>query len=120
MLLEGVVLVRGQLAGLAQDHVRDADLAHVVQQPGQVDGATRLFVHTHALRQEHGIPRHVLRVALGISILGVDRDDQALQDVEGSGHDPMLLTQFATLQRVTTGSLRLAQRHGHHRQQLGQ
>ncbi len=37
VLLDDVVLLGGQLAGLAQDAVRDADLADVVEQPGDAD-----------------------------------------------------------------------------------
>ena len=39
VLLDDVVLGRGQLAGLAQDRVRDADLADVVEQARDMDRA---------------------------------------------------------------------------------
>ena len=44
VLLDDVVLGRGQAAGLAQDRVRDADLADVVEQAGDVDRADELLV----------------------------------------------------------------------------
>ena len=57
---------------------------------------------------------------LGVAILGVDRDDQALQHVEAAGHDPLLLAQLRHPQRVATGRLGFAERDRRHGQQLGQ
>ena len=88
VLLEHRVLVGGQLRRLAQDDVRDADLADVVEQAGEVDRVAGLLVEAQPLGQEDGVARHVLGVALGVAVLGVDRDDQALQDVEAAGRRP--------------------------------
>ena len=82
MLLEHRVLVRGQLRRLAQDDVRDADLADVVEQAGELNRVLHLLVEAHASRQEDGVAGDVLRVALRVSVLCVDRDDESLEHVE--------------------------------------
>ena len=48
MLLDDLVLLRGELARLAQDVVRDADLADVVQQAGDPDGLDELGLRPSA------------------------------------------------------------------------
>ena len=52
VLLEDVVLVRGELAGLRRIDVRDADLADVVQEAGELDRALRLVVEAHPLARK--------------------------------------------------------------------
>ena len=42
MLLDDPVLVGGETGRLAQDQIRDADLAEVVEQAGDPDGAGQL------------------------------------------------------------------------------
>ncbi len=91
VLLEDVELLGGQLAGLAQEMVGNADLADVVEKTGELNGAPQVGIETKLAGEEDGIAGHVLRVALGVSVLGVDRDDQPLQDVEAARRDLLLL-----------------------------
>ena len=72
----------GQRPGLAQDRVGDADLAHVVEQAGHVQRPPQVGVEADAIGQEERVARHVLRMALRVAVLRVDRDDQPLQHVE--------------------------------------
>ena len=51
MLLHDLVLVVGEGRGLAQDLVLDADLAHVVDDPGEVDPLHLLGRHAEVLGQ---------------------------------------------------------------------
>ena len=85
VLLDDRVFLGGQLAGLAQDRVRDADLADVVEQPGDPDGGDQLVRQLEPLGEEDAVAGDVLGVLLGVAILGVDREDQALEDVERAG-----------------------------------
>ena len=119
VLLEHAVLVGGQLRGLAQHDVRDADLADVVEQAGEVDRPAELLVEAEALGQEDGVARHVLRVTLRVSVLVVDRDDQALEHVEAAGQHALLLADLGDAHGVAAAPLRLADRDRGHREQLG-
>ena len=70
MLLDGLVLVGGQLSGLAQDRVRDADLADVVEQARR-RGSSRRAPSSSAepLGEEHAVAGDVLGVALRVAVL---------------------------------------------------
>ena len=68
--------------GLAQDRVRHADLAHVVEQPGDLDRLELLVVEADEAAEEHAVAGDVLAVALRVAVLAVDRDDEALEHVE--------------------------------------
>ena len=76
-----------RLAGLAQDLVRDADLADVVEQPGDADRGDLLGRQPEPLGEEDAVAGDVLGVLLGVAILRVDREDQPLEDVERAGLD---------------------------------
>ena len=82
VLLDHVVLVRAERAGLAQDVVRDADLADVVEQTGDADGVDEVALEPETFGQEHAVAGDVLGVLLRVAVLGVDREDQPLEDVE--------------------------------------
>ena len=79
-----VVFVGRQLAGLAQDMVGDADLPDVVEQSGDANGVDEVWLEAHPLGQEDAIARDVAGVALRVAVLGVDRKDQTLVDIEGA------------------------------------
>ena len=83
VLLDDRVLGVGQLAGLAQDRVGDADLADVVEQPGE-SGSSRRAPRSGAdpLGEEDAVAGDVLGVALRVAVLRVDGEDEALEDVE--------------------------------------
>ena len=72
VLLDDLVLVVGQGARLAQQMVRHADLADVVQQSGQPDRPDGRLVETVLLREEDRVASDVLGVPLRIAVLGVD------------------------------------------------
>ena len=121
MLLDHVVLVGGQRPGLAQDAVWDGDLAHVVEQAGELDGATLLGLETDQVGQEQGVAGDVLGVPLGVAILGVDGEDQPGQHVEARalGGRQLLRRQVGHPHGVAAAGLGLGQGPGGHRQQLG-
>ena len=50
--------------------------------PGEVDRADELRVEAEPAGQEDGVAGDVLGVALRVAVLRVDREDQALEDVE--------------------------------------
>ena len=82
VLLDDVVLRRRQAAGLAQDVVGDPDLPDVVEETCRLDRADGVCVEPEAAGEEHGVSGDVLRMALRVAVLRIDREDQALEDVE--------------------------------------
>ena len=72
----------GQLAGLAQDRVGDADLADVVEEAGDLDRPDEVRIQVQPPGEEHAVAGDVLGVALRVAVLRVDREDEALEDVE--------------------------------------
>ena len=68
---------------------------------------------------EHRVPRHVLGVALGVAVLGVDGEDQALEHVEGVGRDDDLGLEAGDQDRVAAAGPGLAQRDRGVGEQLG-
>ena len=54
---------------LAQYHVRDPDLADVVEQAGEVDSPLQILVQPQAAGEEHRVSRHVLGMALRVAVL---------------------------------------------------
>src|SRR6185503_18418997 len=78
VLLHDRVLALGEATRLAEDGVRDADLADVVEPPGDLDGAELFGRQADATTDERRVPRHVVGVALGVAILRIDRDDESL------------------------------------------
>ena len=121
VLLDDRVLLGGQRARLAQDAVRDRDLAHIVEQPGQLHRATLLGSEADQVGQEDRVPRDVLRVALGVAILGVHGEHQPGQDVEaGTLRGGQLVGgQVGDPDAIAPAGLGFGQRAGGHRQQLG-
>ena len=79
----------------------------------------RLVVEPDALRQEDGVAGDVLGMALRVSVLRVDRDDEALEHVERAGHDALLLPNRRHAHAVATACLRLGQRHCGRGQEIG-
>ena len=84
MALHDIVLAVRQLAGLAQDLFRDADLADVVEEAGGVDGADLLVVEAHAHGEACRVAGHILAVVEGVVVLGVDGRRQGGDHGEGA------------------------------------
>src|SRR5262249_7353947 len=78
MFLDQPRLLVGELAGLAQDVVLDADLADVVQQTGQVQIAQDGLGKVHRLPKTRGNTGDPLAVATGVRILSVDGGRQTV------------------------------------------
>src|SRR5918993_149299 len=55
VLLDDVVLLCSQLSGLAQDRVRDPDLAHVMEQAGGPDRLDEERIETDLAGEEHRV-----------------------------------------------------------------
>ena len=87
VLLHDLELLVGQLAGLAQHLVGDADLADVVEQARDPDRLELRGRDVDPPGEEQRVAGDVLGVALRVAVLGVDRADQALEDVERPGQD---------------------------------
>ena len=85
VLLHDVVFGGGQRAGLAQDVVRDADLADVVEEAGDADGRDDVGIEAEATGQEDAVPGDVLGMLLRVAVLRVDGEDQSLEHVERAG-----------------------------------
>ena len=74
--LHVLVLVVGELGGLVEDRVGDADLAHVVQQPGQAQAREPPGLEAQLGADEPAQLRDGLAVAARVGVLGVDRARQ--------------------------------------------
>ena len=85
MLLEDVVFLGRQLAGLPEDRIGDADLADVVEEPGEMDRPHQVRIEPDAFCEKHRVASDVFGVALGVAILRVDRQHESLEDVESRG-----------------------------------
>ena len=72
MALHLLVLVVGELGGLVEDRVGHADLAHVVQQPGQAQAREPPGVEAQLGADQAAQLRHGLAVAARVGVLGVD------------------------------------------------
>src|SRR5207237_7180260 len=72
VLLHDLALLIGQLAGLSQDAVWDADLADVVEETGRVEGGSHLMVEPELARKEVRVPRDVLGGAECVAVRRVD------------------------------------------------
>ncbi len=70
------------LTRLAQHRVRDPDLAHVVEQAGGPDRGDRRVIETDPAGQKGGVAGDIVRVPFRVAVLGVDREDKSLEDVE--------------------------------------
>ena len=79
MRLHDDALLRGQPAGLEQDGVGDADLAHVVQGGGPLDQVHRLCVQPGRAAEAGRQPGHPLRVLAGVVVAELGRPGQPLQ-----------------------------------------
>ena len=90
VLLDDLVLVRRQAAGLAEDVVRDADLADVVEERRDPQAGSHLLRQAQPLGEEQGVGGDVLGVELRVAVLAVDRQDEALQHVEGRVRRPRI------------------------------
>ncbi len=82
VLLDVEVFLRRQRPFLAEDRVADADLAEVVQEPGEVEVADLASSQAHLLSEPDRDPRDPLAVAAGVRIFGVDRRREAADDAE--------------------------------------
>ena len=77
VLLEDLVLVLRELAGLVQVH-HAADLADVVHQRGLAHDLDLISGQPEPAREVHRVARHALRVARGVAVHLVDGARQAL------------------------------------------
>ena len=82
MGLNDPVLFGVKRAVLQEHMVVDADLADVVQKPGQVEVAALLRRHAQLFRQADRDSRHALGMPGGVGILGVDGRGQGTDDPE--------------------------------------
>ena len=64
---------------LAEDQLRDADLAHVVQQSAQIEPFGLMSRHAGLLRQALGDQGHSIGMAAGVGILCVNAAGQGVQ-----------------------------------------
>ena len=77
-----VVLVGGERPGLRRIVSGMPILPTSWSSPAMCSGAAHLGVEPEPVGDEERVARDVLGVALGVAVLGVDRDDQALEHVE--------------------------------------
>ena len=80
--LDLAVFLGSQRAGLLEDVVVDADLADVVEQPGEIEVAALRRRNAELLGQPDRDPGHALGVARGVGVLGVDGRGQGTDDAE--------------------------------------
>ena len=111
----------GQRGWLAQDRVGDADLADVMEEAGEVERPTQFGLDTQLVRKEEAVASDVIGVALGVPVLGVDRDHEALEHVEAAAFDAASL-EFGILGQtdvVAPAGLGLAESDRGGREKLG-
>src|SRR5438093_7906002 len=72
VLPEDGFLLRGQAAGLAQDGVRNADLADVMQEARDADRLDDVPTELEALANERRVARDIGRMTPRVAVLGVD------------------------------------------------
>ena len=84
---EGELVVR-QRPGLAQDRVRDADLADVVQRRGDADALDLLRRQPDAPRDELAVQAHALRVAARVAIAHLERHAEAPHQLASRARAP--------------------------------
>ena len=121
VLLDDRVLVGRQRRRLAQDRVRDPDLADVVEESRQLDRATLLGGEPKEVGQEHGVPGDVLGMLLRVAVLGIDGSDETGQNLEARalGDGQIVRRDVRHPDRVPAAALGLGQGPGGDRQQLG-
>ena len=76
VLLDVLLLLTRERALFPQHGILDADLAHVVQQAGQVEIAEPVAVNADLPANLHGDPGHALAVAEGVWVLGIESGRQ--------------------------------------------
>ena len=79
MLFHLVKLFRSQLAGFLEHRLGHADFSHVVQQPGHVNSIDLIVGTPRKAGQMPAEQRHALAVAARVSILGVNRAGETVQ-----------------------------------------
>ena len=119
VLLDDLVLLGRELAGLAQDVVGDPDLPDVMEQAGDAHGVDEVGLEAHPLGQEDAVARDIARVALRVAVLGVDREDQALVDVERARRRLRLGMLTGVPDRIAAAGLGFLEGQGRRRQELG-
>jgi hypothetical protein len=82
MLLDDLVLLRGEGAGFGEDGVGDADLPDVVEDGGSPDDVGLANGEVEEPGQTLGVEGHVQGVLLGEGVLGFDRGDQGGNGIE--------------------------------------
>ncbi len=80
-------LLLGEPAGLVEDLARGVELADVVQRGGGADLGDLRVGEPHPARDPLGMPRHPLRVAVGVAVARLERGAQLGQclDVQALG-----------------------------------
>ena len=119
VLLHDRELVVGQAGRLAQDAVRDADLADVVEQAGDPDRRHEIRLEPEPVTQVDGVAGDVLGVSLRVAVASVDRHDQPLVDVERPGLGRDLEPGAGRPDRVAAAALRLLEGDRRRRQEIG-
>ena len=80
--LHGVPLVGIERAALVQNALRDGDFSDVVQHAAEANFFHFEVAHAQAFGDERGVGGHLLRVALGVVVLGVDGERERRDGIE--------------------------------------
>ena len=84
MAFHDLILFRRQSARFAQDLIRDANLADIVQQAADTDIAHGFIGQPQFFRDPEREVGHVFRVPAGVAVFVVNRRHHRVQNAEGT------------------------------------